>query len=357
MSTAVAKCPLAFVFDIDGVLLQSKSPIPNAAKTLSLLQDLKVPYALLTNGGGMTELKRSKFLTSVLDFQGRTLVQEDQLIQSHTPLKTLAKRYKRVLLIGGPDPEARELGLSYGFESVVRSIDLVKASPNVWPFQKFTDVELNDYALDPMESKVGVGLSKESEKIDAVVVINDPRDMGTELQVLLDILNSDGGHFGTSRSKFSSEPSVPIIWSNNDFLWSTGFPLPRFGQGAFRIAVREIYKQMNNGLELNDDVWGKPHKIAFKYAETVLSNEWLKINKNTDMNTPPVFENVYMVGDNPESDIKGGNDYGWNTILLKTGVYKDGDFKMRPNLSKPNLGIFDNVWDGVNEALKKHRYI
>ena len=64
-----------------------------------------------------------------------------------------------------------------------------------------------------------------------------------------------------------------------------------------------------------------------------------------------------MVGDNPNSDIKGGNDYGWNTILLKSGVYKDGDFQMRPNLSKPNFGIFDNVWDGVNEALKKHKFI
>lgn len=344
--------PLGFVFDIDGVLLQSKTPIPNAAKTLSLLQDLRVPYALLTNGGGMTEAKRAQFLSSVLDYGGRSLVDEHHLVQSHTPLKTLANQYKRILLIGGPEPQAREVGLSYGFESVVRSIDLVRAAPNVWPFHRFTKMELADCALDPCVSNVGVGLSTHSEPIDAVVIINDPRDMGTELQVLLDLLNSKNGHFGTSRSTFSSVPSVPIIWSNNDFLWSTGFPLPRFGQGAFRIAVREIYKQMNNGHELVDDVWGKPHKIAFKYAESVLARDWKQSNGDE-----PAFENVYMVGDNPESDIKGGNDYGWNTILLRSGVYKDGDFDKRPNLARPSLGVYDNVWDGVNAALKKHHLI
>jgi len=29
-----------------------------------------------------------------------------------------------------------------------------------------------------------------------------------------------------------------------------------------------------------------------------------------------------MIGDNPGSDIKGGNDMGWTTILVKTGVQK-----------------------------------
>ena len=28
-----------------------------------------------------------------------------------------------------------------------------------------------------------------------------------------------------------------------------------------------------------------------------------------------------MIGDNPESDIAGGNAAGWKTILVKTGVF------------------------------------
>ena len=29
-----------------------------------------------------------------------------------------------------------------------------------------------------------------------------------------------------------------------------------------------------------------------------------------------------MIGDNPKSDIKGGNDAGWITILVKTGMFQ-----------------------------------
>ena len=29
-----------------------------------------------------------------------------------------------------------------------------------------------------------------------------------------------------------------------------------------------------------------------------------------------------MIGDNPKSDIKGGNDAGWITILVKTGIFQ-----------------------------------
>lgn len=35
--------------------------------------------------------------------------------------------------------------------------------------------------------------------------------------------------------------------------------------------------------------------------------------------------NVYMVGDNPESDIAGANGHDWNSILVKTGVYRQGE--------------------------------
>jgi ribonucleotide monophosphatase NagD (HAD superfamily) len=34
--------------------------------------------------------------------------------------------------------------------------------------------------------------------------------------------------------------------------------------------------------------------------------------------------NCYMIGDNPSSDIKGGNDMNWTTILVKTGIYSEG---------------------------------
>ena len=56
----------------------------------------------------------------------------------------------------------------------------------------------------------------------------------------------------------------------------------------------------------------------------------------------------YMVGDSPSSDILGGNQNGFETILVKTGNYKDG---MDPHNAKY---IVDDVYDAVNKVLKYH---
>lgn len=37
------------------------------------------------------------------------------------------------------------------------------------------------------------------------------------------------------------------------------------------------------------------------------------------------ISNFYMIGDNPESDIAGGNAAGWTTILVRSGVFKADD--------------------------------
>ena len=31
--------------------------------------------------------------------------------------------------------------------------------------------------------------------------------------------------------------------------------------------------------------------------------------------------NFYMIGDNPSSDIRGANDSGWISILVRTGMF------------------------------------
>lgn len=58
---------------------------------------------------------------------------------------------------------------------------------------------------------------------------------------------------------------------------------------------------------------------------------------------------VYMVGDNPESDIAGANGHGWHSILVRTGVYRDeqGEPKHRPTI------IRDDVEQGVRWAIER----
>ena len=59
---------------------------------------------------------------------------------------------------------------------------------------------------------------------------------------------------------------------------------------------------------------------------------------------------IYMVGDNPASDIIGGNMYGWNTCLVRTGVFQGGD---NDEQNPANFGVFKNVLEAVQTAMKK----
>lgn len=344
---------IAFVFDIDGVLLRGKKPIPQAHETLSLLNRQKIPFILLTNGGGVTEESRIEFLSEKLNIP----LSKHQIVQSHTPMEAWARseQFKRVLVVGGDKDNSRKAALNYGYKDVIMPVDIVKAFPSASPHHRFSQEDFQDYARD-------VDFSK---PIDAILVFNDPRDMGTDVQIVSDLLNSLNGMVGTKRKIPSSSPevpSIPIVFSNNDFLWANDYNLPRFGQGAFRMIIERLYAETNSlkgSKTLQSTILGKPFKIQHDYAHWVLI-EWNKIlNGHKEHDFRPQlgkapkespFKKIYMVGDNPASDIHGANSSNWESILLRTGVYKDEDWETTTH--RPTVGVFDNVLDGVTAALK-----
>jgi ribonucleotide monophosphatase NagD (HAD superfamily) len=60
--------------------------------------------------------------------------------------------------------------------------------------------------------------------------------------------------------------------------------------------------------------------------------------------------NIYMIGDNPASDIIGGNMYGWNTCLVRTSMYQgEGNDDQNP----ASFGVFNNVLEAVRTAYMK----
>ena len=66
---------------IDGVLIRSSKPLPRARKALSYLQTHKIPFILLTNGGGKDEGSRVAELSTRLGVPLDTSL----FVQSHTP--------------------------------------------------------------------------------------------------------------------------------------------------------------------------------------------------------------------------------------------------------------------------------
>ncbi|EGX48983.1 hypothetical protein AOL_s00079g204 [Orbilia oligospora ATCC 24927] len=267
----------AFAFDIDGVLLRGRTPLPGATKSLRKLQDNHVPFILLTNGGGKHESERTEELSRLLDVP----ITEDMFIQSHTPFKGLVGRYNSVLAVGG-----EEVGEGEG-----------------WKNDKI--------------GKSGEGGVREVAE----------RHWGPTLHIIIDLLLSARGELGTysntngvevpGKGKYQNNNQPDVWWSNNDLWWQGEYHLPRLGQGGFRAAVEGVWSKITDGEELRATTIGKPFKETYAYAESVLNNLLKK-----DMGEQARVKRVYMVGDNPRSDIMGANGYGWYSLLLETGVFK-----------------------------------
>ncbi|ORY92158.1 HAD hydrolase [Syncephalastrum racemosum] len=319
----------AFAFDIDGVLIKGSRTIPEARKALRLLNGdnaakRQVPFILLTNGGGVTEAAKAEQISQMLDVE----ILPDQVVLSHTPMQSLVPKYKdkRVLVVGGKDRSCYEVAKGYGFNDVVIPDDIHQWDPTVWPFR-----------ASERNSAVDI---KGDMQFNAVLMFHDSRDWGRDLQIVMDVLYADQGRVGTQKQDCSVQ-DTPLYFSNNDIIWSTDFPVPRIGQGAFKKALESLYSTLT-GHNLQSTSFGKPHAAMYAYAERVLSN----LRGFESSSKRP---RVYAVGDNPAADIRGANDYGWNSILVRTGVFREsGNSK-----EFPANKVCDHVEEAVEWVIRK----
>ncbi|KAH7304825.1 HAD-like domain-containing protein [Rhexocercosporidium sp. MPI-PUGE-AT-0058] len=334
VKTAAAK-DMAFAFDIDGVLVHGDRLIPEGQRALEILNGdnelgIKIPHIFLTNGSGKPEAARCAQLSKIL----HNPVSTEQFIQSHTPMSALAEYYETVLVVGGENYQCREVAKQYGFKDIVVPNDIYASQPTIAPLREHFTAEQRATSTPRDFSKVN---------IDAILVFSDSRDYATDLQIIMDLLQSDSGVLGT-RSKDPTTQSLPIYFSQGDLLCPTEHPIPRMSQGTFRIALEAIYKAIT-GHELERVVYGKPELATYKYADEIMAS-WME----TIHQEEKLPKNIYMIGDNPQSDIIGGNMYGWNTCLVRTGVFQGGE---NDEKNPANFGVFNNVLEAVKTAIKK----
>ncbi|KAK2839334.1 hypothetical protein FQN49_006242 [Arthroderma sp. PD_2] len=352
----------AFAFDIDGVLLRASRPLPGASHSLSLLQKQRIPFILLTNGGGMSESER---ITQLSDRLGVPL-DPQLIIQSHTPYTELVGgkkgqeplANKTVLVVGGSGDKCREVAKQYGFKSVLTPGDILMAHPSIWPFSKaFTSyyegiTKPLAKSIDPIDPSQGL-------KIDAILVFNDPRDWALDIQIIIDLLLSRDGIVGTLSDKnnrddlpnrgYQQDGQPALYFSNPDLLWAAGYHQPRLGQGGFCAALEGVWAAMTggstSGVELLKTMIGKPHQLTYDFAEKRLVELRNKNFLHDDLSS---LKTVYMIGDNPESDIRGARSYrspagiNWVPVLVKSGVYSGGTPTWSPKV----------IVDGVEQAVK-----
>jgi HAD superfamily hydrolase (TIGR01456 family) len=325
---------MAFAFDIDGVLVHGDRLIPEGRKALEILNGdnelgIKIPHIFLTNGSGKIEKARCEQLSKIL----QNPVNTDQFIQSHTPMSALAEYYSTVLVVGGEGYRCREVAEQYGFRNIVVPNDIVAWDPTIAPYRVFTDEER------------ATSRPRDFTKIciEAIMVFSDSRDYATDMQIIMDVLRSKNGRLGTVAEDPVAE-RIPIYFSQGDLLCPTEHPTPRMSQGAFRIGLEAMYKALT-GVDLERVVYGKPELATYKYADDVLTS-WMG-ELHGEEKLP---QNIYMIGDNPASDIIGGNMYGWNTCLVRTGVFQGGD---NDENNPANFGVFPNVLEAVKKALRQ----
>lgn len=325
---------MAFVFDIDGVLVHGDRLIPEGKRALDILNGdnelgIKIPHIFLTNGSGKPELARTQQLAKIL----QNPVNTEQFIQSHTPMRALAEYYSTVLVVGGEGYRCREVAEQYGFRDIVVPNDIVAWDTTIAPYRVFTDEERA--SSRPRDfSQVN---------IEAILVFSDSRDYATDMQIIIDLLRSEDGRLGTIAADPVSQ-RIPIYFSQGDMLCPTEHPIPRMSQGTFRIGLEAMYKSLT-GVDLERVVYGKPEMATYKYADEVIAS-WMEQLHGEER----IPENVYMVGDNPASDIIGGNMYGWNTCLVRTGVFQGGE---NDESNPANFGVFPNVLEAVKTACRK----
>lgn len=287
----------------------------------------------MTNGGGKSEQERCNDLSRQLE----TEISPAQFICGHTPMSEMASKYTTVLVVGGEGEKCRQVAEGYGFKDVVTPGDIIKANAATTPFRKLTEEEHRN--------------SKERDfsnvTIEAIFVFADSRDWAGDLQIIIDLAMSKGGRVGTLSETFEEGP--PIFFSHNDVVWSAAHDNVRLGMGALRGIVEYTFREVTKGKTLETYAFGKPQVGTFEFA-TRLLKRWRKIEHK--LNAPP--ETVYFVGDTPESDIRGTNQFNeraendWYSILVKTGVYQDGT---EPAYT-PRVTV-DNVLDAVNHGIER----
>ncbi|CAB1105712.1 unnamed protein product [Ectocarpus sp. CCAP 1310/34] len=320
-------------FDIDGVLVRGQEVLPGARESLKALEDARVPYVFVTNGGGCTEEAKARDLTSKLGVQ----VHRSMVALSHSPMRALASEYsgKRVMVLGSSAKKIAEEDL--GLLDTVTPEEFAGEWPDIFHFT-------GDRYYIPRNFPRRLAEGERPRSVSAVMVLHDPLDWALEAQVVVDVLRGGDppGSGGASQT--------PMYISNPDFVFASTYQEPRFAAGAFADTVRMLYAKRFATSEPTIEVFGKPTISTFDYARRLLEERDGVIRPQEEHK----IERIYMVGDNPSGDIRGANAAGppWLSNLVKTGVFRDKGGRGN-DAEDPAHFVHNDVRECVNFAMER----
>ena len=267
-----------------------------------------------------------------------------------TPFQAFAKDYKdKYVLIAGCG-EVIEAANSYGFNKAIHQNEYSTLFPNLCPFNsKYRSEEYKQEIFKNLKHRFGDSfdiqkiMSREQKiPISACFSFHDVLESEEAGQLFTDLCISKDGVPGSVLDPLEKQ-FVKCYISSVDLVWVNDFSLKRFGQGVFKIYFENVFKQCyHRDPEIN--IYGKPSENTYKYWKSVIDQ------KAKDQGYE--ISNYYMIGDNPAADIRGANNFGWKSILVKTGVFnpKHGELNDKDD---PAHYVVHNFEEAVNLILKE----
>ncbi|XP_056138668.1 haloacid dehalogenase-like hydrolase domain-containing 5 isoform X2 [Lampris incognitus] len=263
------------LFDIDGVLVRGRTPIPAAKQCFRNLVDrkgkYKVPVVFVTNAGNCMRQTKAEQLSHLLEVE----VSPDQVMLSHSPLRMFTQFHNMCVLVSGQGP-VQEVAHNLGFQNVI-TIDMLR--------EAYPLLDVVDHNRRPKDN---IPLTKGLPPIEAVILFGEPVRWETNLQLITDVLLTNGkpGNPLTSLQF----PHIPVLACNMDLLWMAEAKSPRFGHGMFLVCLESLYNKIT-GYELKyEALIGKPSVVTYNYAELLIRQQAESLGW-----TQPV-ERLYAIG-------------------------------------------------------------
>lgn len=288
-ATRKQKPRFGICFDVDGVLARGTIPIPSGQEMIKLLQDdkgdVKVPITFVTNS-----LNRDVDKANQISNWLGVPITPHQMIHAQGPLELFKEIHKKHCLVVGQG-KIMEIAKDLGFTNIC-TLDQVK--------EAFPLLDMVDHDNRKKIARDGF-TEKPMNRVEAIILMGEPKRWESYLQVLVDLLITDGKPDRAPDA--APEEHLPIIACNMDLLFMDRACMPRYGHGAFLLCLEALYKKVT-GRELKYTACvGKPSEITFRYAEHCLSREAKKLGIEESL------QRMYLIGDTPEVDIVGTNLY------------------------------------------------
>ncbi|KAK1136177.1 hypothetical protein K0M31_000742 [Melipona bicolor] len=296
---------------------------------------------------------------------------------AHSPLKLFQQFHNKQVLISGQGP-IKEIANELGFQKTVTIQELVKNFPSL----DYVNMERRNPLCGPVDPKFPA--------IEGIVLFSEPISWETSLQLMVDVLMTNGMPAGLPGD--IPYPHIPVLACNMDLLWVSEAPIPRYGHGAFLLCLESLYKKITGKDMIYSALVGKPSEITYYHANHVLRKHARSIGIDHNVDT------IYAIGDNINTDIFGANLYdkylaycakeqvlkadklkkllnqdinppsakACISILVETGVHKrDSDFisehsprdflPVEDGLCKPAF-VVEHVGEAIKVAFKEEKF-